>query len=538
MQPSNLEHTANRRAWEWLFDVAQRLHVVVELTDDRQMPVFPAGSTPAAGTFRRMLATGEPALAAAMSEAMHSSGPISVTVNGYQALCRGMSHAGVLAIARELKDEASAEGPELELIGAWLADAIAANLTKPPQAIAEEPYRITSLQRILANATARGSVRRVIGAFVEAIGVWDDVLIRVFAAGANGGYFQYVAPVGAPTSGAAELDQAVIPRDGGMTRLPASEIERLGLMPDAPDVFVLRLALGGDGGCLLVFSGAIDDHEQVRLTLYSEMLRESLGEVLEKARASLIEAATRPALAPDDPLDEAVKTSLKRLADTVGATRAAASIEGPKESRSLAVGDVELLLPVAEQDHGDRLVVTSADAGVALTLALARALPFTSFEEASVAAAAGAMRPWVEAALPGTSQHDRRRRFKAVDALFDQLAAEAVDAGQQASVIVVAVDANEPRPDLLQMWLGRIRGQLRAGDFAGLLNERELAVLLCDASTDHATLVSARLKELLEAEESNGIVLRPAFGMTTRTPSTAFEGSLVGAARAGAAAIR
>ena len=62
-------------------------------------------------------------------------------------------------------------------------------------------------------------------------------------------------------------------------------------------------------------------------------------------------------------------------------------------------------------------------------------------------------------------------------------------------------------------------------------------MLLCGASADQAATVSARLRNLLESDDTNGEV-HPNIGMTTRAPDTPFEGSLVGAARASAASTR
>jgi hypothetical protein len=87
------------------------------------------------------------------------------------------------------------------------------------------------------------------------------------------------------------------------------------------------------------------------------------------------------------------------------------------------------------------------------------------------------------------------------------------------------------RPGLLPGWVGRIRAQLRAGDYAGLLSEREIAVLLCGASAAHASVVSARLMRMFQSDDSSGACVHPAIGMTTSTPDSPFEGSIVGAAR-------
>jgi GGDEF domain-containing protein len=84
----------------------------------------------------------------------------------------------------------------------------------------------------------------------------------------------------------------------------------------------------------------------------------------------------------------------------------------------------------------------------------------------------------------------------------------------------------------LPAWVGKIRAQLRAGDFAGILSEREIAVLLCGASAEHANSVSARLKRVFRSDEDADVFLQATIGMTTRSPESSAGGSIVGAARA------
>ena len=183
------------------------------------------------------------------------------------------------------------------------------------------------------------------------------------------------------------------------------------------------------------------------------------------------------------------------------------------------------------------LIVTSADAASVMTITLGRHghAAFTAFDREIVAAAGALLHPWIQASLLGAGENERRRGFRPLDSLFDHIADQAVGAGQEASVIVVAVDPALALPGLLHSWLGNIRIQLRGSDFAGMLSDCEIAVLLCDASADQASAVSARLRDFLHADESAGAV-RPVFSASTSSPESPFEGSLVAAARARAAA--
>jgi hypothetical protein len=197
----------------------------------------------------------------------------------------------------------------------------------------------------------------------------------------------------------------------------------------------------------------------------------------------------------------------------------------------LCVGNADLL---PEFEHHapppDRLIVKSLDGGSVMVV-IAREQPaFTAVEREIVQAGVAAVRSWARNALERSGGGERRRRFRPVDELFEQLAAEAVRAGQQASMIVMSTGATV-LPAELPTWLRKIRGQLRSWDFAAILSDSEIAVLLGHASADQAAVVSARLKQLMES-------VQPAIGVMTSSPESPFERSLVEAARADARVVR
>jgi hypothetical protein len=543
MQPSDLESAVKRQSWEWLFDLPPRLNVAIEVIDTELVPVFPPGSTRAAAALRRILTNREPSLVSAISNALRSETPAGVEADRLQVLCCRLSQGGVLVLARELSGNGSAADArqDLELVGSWLTGTIEASLSKPPNAIIVETYRIASLQRILTEAIPRGSVRKVVGAFVEALGVWDNVRVRVYAGGPRGGFFPYVSPVAAlPSAVPHELEDAFFPRHGGMVRLSQADATRLALAADPGDVLVLRLFTGTNIEWLFVFSGAIDGSEQVRLSLYSDMLRESLNEILTTATNRVVAAVTQHQFQSNGSLEEATHTVVGQLAAALGSHQAALVVTTTAGEQLLAIGNTDLLPPIDNEGQLDRLVVASSDVNGVTAVVVAREhQPFTAFEREIVQAAVSVLHPRLHAVLQPSREGERRRRFRPVDTLFDQLADDAVGAGQQASVIVVAVDGTGLRPGLMQTWLGQIRLQLREGDFAGILSDREMAVLLCGASADQAAVVSARLRQLIESSDnSTDAFLQPVLGITTRSPGSTFQGSLVGAARAGAAAVR
>jgi hypothetical protein len=361
------------------------------------------------------------------------------------------------------------------------------------------------------------------------------VRVDAYAPCATRGFFRYVSPMAAPVGwGPLDLDDAVAPRENRMVRCSGAELERMGLQAESRDVLMLRMAIGGVSWVLL-FTGTIDGPEQVRLTLYADMLREALSQVSATAIGRVVAPIAGDALPPNDLLIDATQALLKQLAANVGVYQSALVVSAAGR-QTLAVGQTDLLDTLRERDRVDRLVVTTSDPRSSMTVVLARDQPrFTAFERTLVQAGVAALHPQVQAAIESSKQGERRQQFRPVDRLFDELAAETVGAGQPASVIVVSIDSATISPGLLQTWVGRLRQHLRAGDFAGILSNHEIAVLLSDASAEDAAVVSARLKNVLQVDDSSS--LTPVFRTTTRSPESAFEGSLVDAARARSTSI-
>jgi hypothetical protein len=540
MHALDLDGAMNRQSCEWLGEVAVRLNVVVEVLDAQRTVLCPVGATFDAAALRRAIAGGEPSVLDTIADASRSKTPVPIAVEALQALCFGLSTGGALVLARRLavNEQPDECRHDLESIGAWLTGALEASLGQP-NAVGVEPYRIVSFRRILREATARGSLRRVVGAFVEALSVWDDVRVSGYVAGAAGGFFQYVSTMGThPSSTPDHLDETGLPPIGRMVRLTRAEADRLGVAPDPGDTLILRLLIGTDTEWVLVFSGMIDDRVEVRLRVYSDMLRESLNDVLSTTTNRIVAEVSRRPTTAHESIDSAIRQALEHLTSAVSARQSGLILATPAGRQTMAIGNAELVAAI-DQPRFNRLVVRSSDAGGVMTVVLERdPPPFAAFEREIAQAAVAAMHPWVQAAVSRTNDTERRQSFRPIDLMFDQLATEAIASGQQASVIVMSIDAGLLRPGLLPMWVGRIRGQLRGGDRAGMLSDREIAVLLCGASADQAAVVSARLKRMIESDDVSRAAVHTTIGVTTRVPDLPFEGSLVGAARASASGPR
>ena len=535
MEPFDSAIAVNSPAWEWLLDISLRLDLIVEVIDARDATLLPLGPVGGAADLRRLLTSGEPPVAAALAEARRSGSPTTMALAGFHALGFGLRSGTLLVVARELNQAAGRERIaedrlDLERAGAWLLGAIQTSLSAQPNAINPELYRLSSLKRILGDTGSRASARKVLGAFVEALSVWDGLRVRCYAAGADGGFFHFVSPVGAAVSDVPSgFDPAFCVDTDRLVRLEREAADDLGLAADPGDVLMLQLFAGAAPGWLLFFSGAVDGAAQARLAVYADLLRESLDAVRERAIQRATGAVPKEATARSGTLEASVNAVLRQIAAAAGGQTSALTVTTVTGIRALTVGDQPAI-------DTQQLVLTSADAASVMTITLARSrlFPFTAFEREIAAAAAAVMHPWIRASLlGGAGGNERRHGFRPLDRLFDHIADQTVVAGQEASVIVVSVDANVIPQGLLQSWLGNIRIQLRGSDFAGMLSDSEIAVLLCDASADQASAVSARLKDLLQGDENTG-ALQPFFSTTTSSPQSRFEGSLVGAARSAA----
>src|SRR5215203_54395 len=535
MQLVDHDNSVPRHSFDWIVELALRLNVVIEVVDVYDTPVTPVGSTRDAAVVRTLLTNNESSLRGAMSAAVRSRASVPVVVEGMQFVCFRLASGGVLLLARRLESEDLTDEcrEDLESIGPWLTGAIDASLAQP-NTVSAEGYRLVLFRRILREASSRGSLRQVIGAFIEALSVWDDVRVRAYVGGASGGFFEYASSMTGQSSSSEPLDETVLPRLGHIVRLARADVDRAGLVIDPGDTVVTRMAIGSGTAWALVFSGMINDAVQVRLRVYTDILRESLNDVLTTSTSRIVAELSRRHAPVNEPIGTAALAALERLSTAVAARQAGLLVTTTTGRQALAVGNGDLLSSI-DRPRATRLLVRSSDVGGVMTVVFDRDhTAFAAFEREIAQAGVAAMQPWIEAALPRASDVERRGSARPVETVFDQLATDAVAAGQHASMIVMTIDAAMAAPGLLPSWVARIRARLRAGDRAGMLNDREIAVLLCGASADQAEMVSSRLETLLESRGATSGFIPPVIGVTTRVPDLPFEGSLVAAARASA----
>jgi hypothetical protein len=535
MEGSALERAVRERSWEWLVDAAARLQVAFELTDERLAPMLPPGPGSSAAALRHVLSS-DAALRAAVLHAGRS--PIPVSVDGFDAIALQPLDGLVLIVAQAAAEQSPAHDRQaLSAIGRWLADAIAQTLEEPPDSPGDEAYRIRALRRMLADTLPRGSVRRLGGAFVEAVGVWNAIGVRIYVSGVNGRLIHYVSPIGASASSTpSELEPDAVPADDRLTRLGRSDRDRLGFTSEPGDVFVRRIRTERDVNWLLVFSGAIDEREQVRLALCADIFRELLVGVLSAQVSHLVGDIAAQELPANGTLPGAVETVVQRIADAVQGTQAALAFENSGR-RKLETGNTGLL-ENAERYHADRVMLTRTSGDSTMTLTIARdGAPFATFERTLVEAGAAALHARLHELVHRWTGPERRARFRSLPEMFDELAADAVRDGQAASFVVLSAARGLPQAALVA-FLGRIRGELRPGDYAAILSDREIGVLLCGATSEGAAVVSARLRRVDIADDITGEIVHPSIGVSTCSPDMPVNGSLVAAARLDAAFAR
>jgi hypothetical protein len=540
MQPFDFRTAVNRQSWDWLFDLPHRLTVAIEIVDERCLPALPVGSGHTATALRNLITEGSP-LQSAIANATHAS-PQAVVVDGTLCVCLALAPAGVLILARELREEG--EPPEkhredLELVGSWLAAAVEADLASEPSGTGTESHMIASLQRLLNEAVSRGSVRNVVSAFVETMAVWRDIDVYGYVGGTNGRSFLSVSPLGADQSAmAAELDDAVMPADRAMVRLSPSEIERFGFGSAARDVLLRRISTDTGASWLMVFAGTIDSRDEPRLTVYSDLLRGSLNDLTAETMDRVVATILRHLSRSNGPVEMTAQLALDEVIAAVGAQQGALAVTAAGGKHVLAVGNSDLLTGWEDgAPAADRLVVQSAHDGNSMAVAVAgEGGRFTAHDRDILEAAVALLQPWTRAALERSEQTERRAAHLPFQAWIERLASETIQEGGHASVILISIPDMALRPGFMQAQVAKIRNQLRPSDFAGNLTPGEIAVLLRDTPAGDAAFVRARLQKLLEWDEGAGDGIQPSIGMISCSAESHVDGSIVGAARENAAA--
>jgi hypothetical protein len=539
-RPFDLRSAVNRRSWAWLLDLPRRLNIVLELVDDRPFPMLPVGEGESATAIREFLRAASSPLQPAIAGAARSELPVAVSVDQYECVCFPLAPAGVLVLARELPTDQTVEDcrRDLDTIAGWLRGAIEATLTGAPRGASAEQFRMQSLQRLLNDAVAGGSIRDVVSAFAESLAVWKEVEVRGFVADAYGRFVQDVAPVGSdPFAAPAELEETAVPADEALVRLSRQDAERFGFVFAVDDVLIRRIASETGALWVMVFAGNIDVDDEAALTVYANLLSDALRTVTVAAKTRVLSSVTQHLLHFNESLEETAQLMLAEVTAALGATQGAFVATTATGIHALTAGNVDMLPAFTHRVPPDRLLIVQPgeDGGLLALVVMREGGRFTAHERELLDAVCRLLRDWVTEALERSGRGERRGAGRRVEEMIERLAAQTVEAGGQASVITMTVQETALRPGWMHAWLAKLRGRLRAWDFAGVLTASEIAVLLRDTTADQAAAVSSRLQALLESEESAGAIVRPKIGLITRSAGSGLAGSMVRAARDDAA---
>lgn len=534
----DFDSAISQQKWNWLLDLPQRLNVAIEILGSTGCALLPAAPTPT-GRVMRGLVTGDDSFRSAIDSARQSGTRQFAAAGSLQVVCIPLESRGMLVIGREAAAdiEPARCRRDLDHIGTWLAPVVQDAATKRPDELSLEPYRISSLERILGEAAARGSARSVLGAFAEALAVWDDIHVVAYSVTLSGRCIPFVWPVGrSAPDGPLTLEGGAV--GGELVRLPAEEAERLQLRRHGDDVLVQQLTSGDRVHWLLVFCGNIPVADEVGIALYSAILRETLNRALVKSVGQTAELDNRrPLPQPGEPLEpiaEALAQELMRLVDAQASTLAIRMNGG---RQALAVGRTELLPPSDTKSIGNRLTVTSFDADTVMVFVAARDQPeFTTVHQTTAETAAAGVHRWLRTALNQSTPFERRRRTRPTDAIFEELARDAVAQGQQVSVAVVSLGTALLRPGTMQSCVAKVRAGIRSLDFAAALNDSEIVLLLCSVDSARANGVVERLAGVL-ASGPEGVPFRPVIGLATVAPGDEIPASMIQAARANFPAV-
>ena len=166
---------------------------------------------------------------------------------------------------------------------------------------------------------------------------------------------------------------------------------------------------------VLVFSGMINDAVQVRLRVYADILRESLNDVLTTITSRIVAELSRRHVPQNEPVERGGADRAGTALDRRWRTSGGLVVTTTTGRQALAVGNGDLLSSL-DRSRGTRLLVRSSDAGGVMTVVFEREhTAFTAFEREIAQAGVAAMQPWIEAALPRSSDIERRGSARPVE---------------------------------------------------------------------------------------------------------------------------
>ena len=266
--------SVHRQSWEWLLGLSRRLGVEVDVLDNRGEPRLPYGGEADRGALRRLLASNDKPIRAAVAAALagNAEQPVSILGQVVAFAPVAVTPRHVLAVGRRTGPDDADTPLHLYKIASWLAAAVEAQLRHPHSDRKEHYERISALQRVFRHAAGTGREREVVRAFAEALAIWDDIEVRGYVEKVGGPFTLDVSLPGSVQSHApAVLQDRVGFMDSPLLRVQDGEAERLGFAPGA-NLLISRV----DPNWVLALSGAIPIADDTRLAVYIGLLGQAI----------------------------------------------------------------------------------------------------------------------------------------------------------------------------------------------------------------------------------------------------------------------
>jgi hypothetical protein len=528
----DLPSAVRLRSWEWLFEIGSALSVDIRIVDLRAAPVL----SPSAETFPVPLH--DPEFIAAVGRAQRAQSVETVQIG--RALVAGVvlrpggSDTAVLVVSRlAAAKPPKAEHWRLEQIASFLRAAVEAHLESQTARSNDDAQRLGALRRAL-DAQGLTSEQDVMQVFGDAVSIWEDVDFRAFARTTGDEYVRRWMPAGAVAD---EMPAAisVLPhlQRRELVRLRPEDLDQLGVA-SVTDVVVVEIA-PRHSRWMLVFSGVEDPSCVTRLSLYVDVLEQSLGHVAVSAALDVVRALWDRLIAEDDPARGAEST-VAYIVRAVECDYAALQITGPDGRRIVGVGDGSRFHNLDGGISPAELVATRRlETGGGIALAVGRAQgkpPFAEQERHLVDAIADMLAPWAVAVVRRpASTRERRSIARPFQQIAEEIAQRTVRNGGSVSVVVIRLRDGDIAPGAAHRIAAQIRPHLRAAEPAGALDDGEIAALLFDANPDQARAVIARFRRIGGTFEEGEALASAAMGVAHMAAGSAYDAPLIAAAR-------
>ena len=523
----------------WLIELRDRLAVAVEVLDGRGHLPLPAQSSELSQRLRRWLSDHSVDSVSAAAERSRQAGDVVfVNVEGLRVGIFSLPQGGgVTLFAAEAADERPEEARRhyLQALMTWLARGEGIPGSNGVASV-QDWRELRILEQVLAQAASAGAEREVVRAFVEAIAVWHDIDTRGYVADLNGRFTLDVMLPRAHVSAA----PGTLPPDvrdwSGATYLTAREAAEWGF-GGGNNAVVVKLNAAGITPRAVAFIAALQPYDEVRLSIYVDLLRRALQSAAGIESSRLIWAIMQRLAANHESSEDALFAAATELSQSAICTVALTVRRGD----GVKVVAVELAGDGADGTSSGSetlsfpLPLTAPFSGT-LTLRRPPGHPFTERERRVGEVATSVLASWLAAALrSGRLYRDRRALSGNFDDLISQGLGRASDEGADLSVVVFRPIPEDEQVDRRQAWVGEIRRQLRPFDVAGTLTTGEIGVLLPNTPADCALAVAERLRRSFQNNSELSGLSAASVGIASRGSGSTSSHLLVDQARENAA---